>query len=164
MKIKQTTAIKSSSWHLFPHSANFKDSLPPKTQTFSFISFSVLCVYFSVIHCEPPLLWILSFLNRAVGSFWWWRGWVKMSATMVGRQRKFEKKHLLKRLKVVPPKKRNLDQIINHSKSHIVVVYLEILFWAFATFLYSSTRSSGYYQSSFLISDFLAESFKANKN
>ena len=33
-----------------------------------------------------------------------------------------------------------------------------------ATFLYPSTRSSGHDQGFFLISDFLAESLKANKN
>ena len=42
-----------------------------------------------------------------------------MSVTMVGRQQKILKNHWLKRPKAVPPKKRNLDQNINDSKSHI---------------------------------------------
>ena len=43
---------------------------------------------------------------------------VKMLSTMVGRQRKIKKKHWLKRPSAVP-KKRNLNQNINYSKSHI---------------------------------------------
>ena len=46
--------------------------------------------------------------------------------------------------------------------------FLEIFFWKYyfghTTFLYSSKRSNGHHQSFFLISDFLAESLKANKN
>ena len=45
-------------------------------------------------------------------------GWVKMLSTMVGRQRKIKKKHWLKRPSAVP-KKRNLNQNINYSISHI---------------------------------------------
>ena len=42
------------------------------------------------------------------------------------------------------------------------ILFVKILFW-YTTFLCLSRRSSGHHQSFFLISDFLAESFKANK-
>ena len=62
------------------------------------------------------------------------------------------------------PKNRNLDQNINDSK----ISYLEFFFWKYyfghTRFLYLSRRSSRHHQSFFLISDFLAESLKANKN
>ena len=62
------------------------------------------------------------------------------------------------------PKNEDLDQNMNDSK----ISYLEFFFWKYyfghAKFLYLSRRSSGYHQSFFLISDFLAENLKANKN
>ena len=54
--------------------------------------------------------------NFAEVLLWGW-DWVKMSATMIGRRLKIEKKHWLKRPKVVP-KKRNLAKILT-SKYHI---------------------------------------------
>ena len=61
-----------------------------------------------------------------------------------------------------PPKKQNLDQNIKK------ISYLEFFFrkdyFGHTKFLYLSRRSSGYHQSFFLISGFLAESLKANKN
>ena len=60
-----------------------------------------------------------------------------MSATMVGRRRKILKSYCLKCPKIVP-KNRNLDQKINYSKPNLFGVY-------------------------FLISGFLAQSIKANK-
>ena len=43
------------------------------------------------------------------------------------------------------------------------ILFLKILFRAYI-FLYSPARSSGHHQSCFLVSDFLAESLKANTN
>ena len=51
------------------------------------------------------------FLCRAVGSSFMVGDWVKMSAVMVGWRRKIWLKQ--------SPKKRNLDQNINYSKTHI---------------------------------------------
>ena len=51
-----------------------------------------------------------------------------------------------------------MDKNINDSKSFFWKYY-----FTHTTFLYSSTRSSGHYQSFFLISDFLAESRKARQ-
>ena len=49
---------------------------------------------------------------------------VKMSATMVGQRKKIKRKHWLKRSKAVP-KRRNLDQNIYDSNSHIWSSFLK---------------------------------------
>ena len=75
-----------------------------------------------------------------------------MSTTMVGRRRKIEK-----------TLNQNLNQNLNESKSHNLDFFLKkILFRAYNVFIFAQTfqwTSSEF----FLISDFLAESLKANK-
>ena len=58
-------------------------------------------------------------------------GWVKVSAAMAGWRQKIEKKNWLKRSKAAPsspPKKQNLDQNINASKSRISNYFFENIF------------------------------------
>ena len=45
-----------------------------------------------------------------------------------------------------PPKKRNLDQNVNDSKFHFVILFLKIIFQTYTTFSYLSKRSSGHHQ------------------
>ena len=59
------------------------------------------------------------------------------------------------------PKKQNLDQ---NMKNLIFGIFFWKYYFGHTKFLYLSRHSSGYHQSSFLISDFLAESLKANKD
>ena len=96
------------------------------------------------------------FIIRAVGSFFMVGGLSKN----VDHQGWPTTKSTLK----LSPKNEDLDQNINDSK----ISYLEFFFWKYyfghTKFLYLSRRSSGYHQSFFLISDFLAENLKANKN
>ena len=56
-----------------------------------------------------------------------WGGWVKLSATMVGRRHKALILHWLKRAKTVP-RKRNLDQKINSSKPHLWILSIDFKF------------------------------------
>ena len=117
-------------------------------------------------------------LYRAVGSFFMVGVWVKMSTSMVYRRRNIEKK--TQELKKTPQtslprpkktkqnkknktKKRHLDRNINDSKFHIWNCFLIIFFRAYNFFIFVHMLQ---YTSSvfFLISDFAAESFKANKN
>ena len=89
-------------------------------------------------------------------------GWVKISATMVGGRRKIKKKHWLKRPRGVP-KKRNLNQNINYSESHIWNSFFEnSISGTYKVFIFVQKfkfLSSGHHQRFFfLISEFLAES------
>ena len=45
-----------------------------------------------------------------------------------------------------PPKKRNLDQNVNDSKFHFVILFLKIIFQTYTNFSYLSKRSSGHHQ------------------
>ena len=82
-------------------------------------------------------LFLLSKQINAAASFFVVAGWVKMSATRVGRRQKNLKLHWLRRSKP-SPKKLNLGNIINHSQNLIIGFYLSV-------------------------PDFLANSVKANK-
>ena len=81
------------------------------------------------------------------------RGWVKMSATMVGPQRKIKAKHWLKRPRADP--KKTIDQIgwpnINDSKFH----FLKILFRSSKVFIFVQKFQWTSWEF-FLISDFLS--------
>ena len=67
---------------------------------------------------------------------------------MVDRRQKIKKKHWLKHPKAISPKKRNLDQNINESKSRVFIL-IQMFQWA---------------SKFFLIADLLAESLKTNRN
>ena len=67
---------------------------------------------------QMTILWTYC---RVVGSFFMvmGEGWVKMSATMIGRRQKIYIKKKLAKTPYSSPQKRNLVQNINDSKSHI---------------------------------------------
>ena len=75
---------------------------------------------------------------------------------MVGRRQKIKEKHWLKLLKAVLQKTK-FGPKYRLFKISIWVLFLKILFRAYNFFF-------GHHQGSFLISDFLAESLKTNKN
>ena len=89
--------------------------------------------------------------RRAVGSCFVVRGWVKMSTTMVGRQRKIKAKHWLKRPRAVPQKNHWPNWLTKYK--WFKISYLEFFFWKYyfghTTFLYFSRSSSGHHQSFF---------------
>ena len=79
---------------------------------------------------------------------------------MVDRRQKIKKKHWLKRPKAVP-KKRNLDQNINNSKSHIWNSFYEIIVSGMQLFYMPPHIPVDIIRVFFLSSSFLAESLKA---
>ena len=72
------------------------------------------------------------------------------------------KKHWLKHSKTVP-KKRNLDQNINDSKTSYLEFFSGKYYFGHAKVLYLFRRSIRYHQSFFLFSDFVVGSIKAKK-
>ena len=126
-------------------------------------------------------------LFRAAGSFFTVGGsWLKMSATMVGRQRKIFKKYWLKRPKANPPKMKTGPEYKWFKISYLQFLFFENITSGIQHFYISLdvpidiTRRSNWHLQTFqltppdvpidiirfffLTSDFLAESLKANKN
>ena len=65
-------------------------------------------------------------LIRAVGTFFMVGGWVKITATMVGRRRKIKKKHWLKRPKAIPQKTK-----FGPKYKWFKISYLSFFFWKY---------------------------------
>ena len=84
-----------------------------------------------------------------------------MSATMVGRRQKLEKK--LAKTPLSSPQNRNLDQNINDSKSHVWISFFENTIWGVQLFYIRPDVPTDII-SFFLISDFLAGNLNANRN
>ena len=82
---------------------------------------------------------------------------------MVGRRRKIKKKALAKTSYSNTPKKEIWTKIEMIQNLIFGINFLKKYF-EHTMFLYLPTRYSGHHQSFFLISNFVAESLKANKN